>query len=858
MPERPVNNLQPTISDSGTGERPIRSQDTPQIEGYEITGQLGEGGMGVVWRAVQLSTGRAVALKLLGAAAFGSQKARARFEREVELTARLEHPNIPRLYDSSLRHGVYCYAMELIEGVALDKYVENHHLAQRQILELMRTVCEAVQHAHQRGVIHRDLKPSNILVTPDGQPRVLDFGLAKTFLEDDAHLTISVEGQVAGTPVFMSPEQAAGRQSQLDTRTDVYTLGVILFHLLTGQFPHDPSGAWHEVTRRICEQEIKRPREITKAVDRELEALLLKALARDPQGRYASAAELAQDINNYLSGEPLAARTPSTIYFLGKRLRKYRVPVTVGSVLVAVLLGVVVVFVIRLSAEKNRVLAERNHAEATLAELRRTAPAFYQQAQSLIDAHKFGDALVKISYAISLIPENAAYHCLRGNILQVLLRLPEARVAYAEALRLDSSLTNANENLKLCDKLIRDNAGVSELPPKSCQELLAALTTQQRTNDAHGVRLQIQQRSRLYHVWEARLKGIFSLGRYPDRLMLSDNQESFNLDLAGVLWIGGSLLPPLKGMPLRSLTLTGTSVSDLGPLEGMRLEELDIDATRVSDLGPLKGMPLRVLSADNTSVTDLSPLTGMPLEKLLLGGTQVNDLSSLKGMSLHFLLLDDTRVTDLSPLQGMPLRELGVNGSPVSDLSPLKGMPLKKLYAPHTQISDLAPLKGMALEKLVIGDTKLSDLSPLKGQPLNHLVVEETQVSDLTPLQGMPLETLGVGGTKVGDLTPLKDMPLEILGLDQTKVSDLSPLKGMPLKALYLSGCNKLGDVGLLGEFRQLENLTIPEQSTNIEALRHLPNLKRLSFRIDPNTYQPSQTAEEFWREYDAKQKNGK
>jgi tetratricopeptide (TPR) repeat protein len=383
----------PPISGPSSEESPD-GPPTPLVEGYEIIGPLGRGGMGTVWRALQLSTRRHVALKVLERGAFGSQKALARFEREIELTARLQHPNIAQVFDSGQYNGTHYYAMELIEGVPLDQYVEGCCLARRGILELMRTVCEAVQHAHERGVIHRDLKPSNILVTPDGQPHVLDFGLAKAFQVKDWGLNVSTDGEPVGTPAYMSPEQAAGNVDHIDTRADVYSLSAILFLLLTGELPHDLSGTRYDVLRRIAEEEVKRPREITGEVDRELEALLLKALAHDPKDRYPSAGALAQDIENYLIGEPLAARPPTIAYFVRKRIKKYRIPVAVALSVLAILIGTGVFSYIRIARERSRAVKAEERAQRRATETEEARDNARKEADKAKAMYEFVESII--------------------------------------------------------------------------------------------------------------------------------------------------------------------------------------------------------------------------------------------------------------------------------------------------------------------------------------------------------------------------------------------------------------------------------------------------------------------------------
>jgi len=361
---------------SGT-ESPVGHRgEHPSIPGYCIIERVGAGGMGEVWKAEQQSTRRVVALKLLHTHDVRSEDMFERFEREVELAARLEHPNITRVYESGSLESSGYYAMEFVDGVPLDEYAQVHALVQDDILRVMGEVCGAVQYAHQNGVIHRDLKPRNILVDDEGKPHVLDFGLAKALDEERAASILSMEGDVLGTPAFMAPEQARGDIRQTDTRTDVYSLGVILFNLLTGEFPHDVSGNTYDVIRRVGGEEPRRPREFLPTIDRDVEAILLKALAREPDRRYTTAGALADDIRAYLDGNPVTAQAPTLRYFLAKGLRKHRAAVAGVAALLAVAAVGTVCYIVSIKAEQARTHQQKLRAD----DMTREAQANAEQA----------------------------------------------------------------------------------------------------------------------------------------------------------------------------------------------------------------------------------------------------------------------------------------------------------------------------------------------------------------------------------------------------------------------------------------------------------------------------------------------
>ncbi|MBL8729026.1 MAG: serine/threonine protein kinase [Planctomycetes bacterium] len=316
-----------------------------RIGTYRIVGLVGEGGMGAVYEAQQESPRRTVALKVIRPGHVTPQMLR-RFEHECEVLGRLQHPGIAQIHEAGTvldGHGrrLPFFAMEFIRGEELDLYARHHSLGTRERLELMARVCDAVSHAHQKGVIHRDLKPGNILVDETGQPKILDFGVARATDADVQRTTLQTDvGAIIGTIPYMSPEQVGGDPHQLDTRSDVYALGVITYELLTGRMPYDLSARMvHEALRVIREEEPTRLSRIDRHLRGDVETIVGKALEKDKTRRYPSAESFAADIRRHLAFEPISARPASTWYQAAKFARRNKGLVT--GLAVALLLLIV-------------------------------------------------------------------------------------------------------------------------------------------------------------------------------------------------------------------------------------------------------------------------------------------------------------------------------------------------------------------------------------------------------------------------------------------------------------------------------------------------------------------------------------
>ena len=379
---------QPTQADTpARAQDPDGSSTTTIIGPYHLLQLIGEGGMGQVWLAEQKQpVRRRVALKLIKVG-MDTREVVARFESERQALALMDHPAIAKVFDAgSTPEGRPYFVMEFVAGLPITDYCDRHKLTMRQRMELFILVCEGVQHAHQKAIIHRDLKPTNILVTEvDGKPvpRIIDFGVAKaTSQQLDAGAMYTRAGAIVGTPGYMSPEQADSGGEDIDTRSDVYSLGVVFYELLVGALPIEFAKlAYDEMLRHLRETDAPKPStrvrtlgqtSLTNAQNRgvdavaltrqlrgDADAIALKALEKDRKRRYASPADLAADIGRYLRHEPVTAHPPSLPY----RARKYVRRHTLGVGLAAAILLLLVGLAIAQTIELRRIRQQRDRAD---------------------------------------------------------------------------------------------------------------------------------------------------------------------------------------------------------------------------------------------------------------------------------------------------------------------------------------------------------------------------------------------------------------------------------------------------------------------------------------------------------------
>lgn len=742
---------------------------------YVVLGEIGRGASGVVYQAVQTRLNRPVALKVLHAGLAEDEHARHRFMREAEAAASLHHPRIVPVFEAGAVDGELFLSMKAFAGGSLAERLAEHACEPRDAARLVAELARATHFAHSRGVLHRDIKPGNVLLDEQGAPSLGDFGIARML---DTTKAATARTAVIGTPSYLPPEVAAEGAHAATTTSDIYGLGAVLYEMLTGQPPY-PGNEPLAILRRIGSEDIVPPRAVRvrkelrrhepvggASIPVDLEVICLKCLDRIPAQRYQTAQELADELDRFLNGEPIHARPISPAERAWRWCQRNRTLASTAALVLAMITGF------------------SWHNWSTIQELRGTAPAFASEALSLLDRGNPELGLQSIRFARRLQPRNAEYLRREGELLQTLLRLPEARTAFASALRLAPADARAAVNLKLCEELISETRDAESPTSTAIERLYASLLDQGRIAEALLV---------------AR-----HLGR-----MGEESLERWRSHLAREGVPGHLRHSPDGGMDLDA---SGVSLSNLTALRGMPLTRLNVSHTRISDLSPLRGLPLRWLSIEGTDVSDLEPLRQLKLESLNLNHTKVENLGALNGMPLQHLMAQRLPVRDLTPLAGLPLRYLNLyDCRNVLDIRPLRGMPMTRLDLYHSRVEDLTPLRGMPLDSLNLGATRVSDLSPLTGMPLAHLDLRVTDVVDLTPLA---------------------DTRLNYLNLTGTAVTNLSPLSGLPLQTLILSLCPRVRDLSPLLACATLERLIVPLGATNLTLVSALPKLVKLSDTI--------------------------
>jgi eukaryotic-like serine/threonine-protein kinase len=390
------------------------------VPGYEILGVLGRGGMGVVYKARQKSLDRVVALKMILAGAHAGTNQRLRFQAEAESAARLQHPNIAQVYEIGEQDGCPYFSLEYVDGRGLHEELQEGLPPPMRSAALTEQLARAVAYAHQHGIVHRDLKPGNVLLTPDGTPKITDFGLAKRLDDDQGHTRT---GDVIGTPSYMAPEQAAGRSKEVGPAADVYALGAILYEMLTGQPPFEGGSTWDTVLL-VLSAEPEPPSRRQPGVPRDLETICLKCLQKEPAKRYASALTLADDLRRFQIGEPIEARPVGSLERARKWARRRPAVATLLATSAALLLALLVggwVTAVRV-AQNNRDLEKVNRANLrALIRLNVTNGSHHVEDEDLIGS------LVWYARANKLEDDDAVKPAHRTRLAAVLRECPRLR-----------------------------------------------------------------------------------------------------------------------------------------------------------------------------------------------------------------------------------------------------------------------------------------------------------------------------------------------------------------------------------------------------------------------------------------------
>jgi serine/threonine protein kinase len=684
---------------------------------------LGKGGMGAVYLAMDSQLNRKVALKIPFFNAKEEPKRAARFVREARSAASLHHPNICTVFDVGEVNGRPFITMAYIVGTPLeDLFDEDRLLPVATAVEIIRKMALALQKAHDLSIVHRDLKTANVMITPDGEPVVMDFGLAKLVGETDAadaHLT--KEGAILGTPRYMAPEQVSGDQNAIGPVTDVYALGVMLFELLTGRAPY--SGPLFSMLSQIASAPVPNAKDLRREIDEQLSLICRKAMAKAAMDRFASMVELEAALSQWASVSSGALSEKSVVTGVESPNTVDGRATTISGTLRSKPSG-------RKSSSQTLDGSTRRSLTSRTTETSRN-PSVIAEAQPIRSLQSRVAARVRFLLADShrIVTQLSV---IAGLIILTLI----AAITLGHWKR--NSIPEREAVAAVSPSEIKD---VSENPAKINSATLVAsppLRPSLSTSDARLSEVLEFQRPE-FKPWNttAFQKWIKDV----DAMTAEQQVEAVSKKLVELNpGFDGKVTPTIESRTVTGLHFSTGNVKDISPVRALR--ELKVlfqpgffenRSSLLSDLSPLEGMSLISLTCQYTNVSDLTPLKGMKLKLLELNGSPVTDLSALKGIPLEGLNCNFTHVSDLTPLKAMPLKSLSIWGTKVTDLTPLAGLPLIGLSMNSTNVSDLSVLKGMQLVAMYCNNTKVSDYSSLEGMPLRflHLDFNPSRDTDL-------------------------------------------------------------------------------------------------------------------------------
>jgi serine/threonine protein kinase len=720
-------------------------------EKYRVKEELARGGMGAILRAEDPEIRRLVAMKVMLDAS--DEKGRARFIEEAQVTGQLEHPNIVPVHELGTDpQGRPYFTMKLVKGRSLADVLKGlaatpaaaaPEFTLARLLGIFVNVCNAMAFAHSRGVVHRDLKPANLMLGDYGEVLVMDWGLAKIgnfskprtdrfvrqavpelpdavrSLRQETPESLTMDGAIMGTPHYMSPEQANGDLARIGPRSDLYSLGAILYEILTLKKPAEGKTVT-ELLLNVCEGNIQPPEVRTpeRNIPRELSAIAMKALSVRPEGRYATAELLRKDIELYLEGRSVSAR-PDTVWEAAVKLMKRNKAATVATLAAALLVTAAVGAGYWLNLKERRVAESalasfKAEQELRVRQQKASAPSLLAKARGAVTRKEWDTALQDVDVAVAFDPGLSEARLLKAELL---VARKEFKAAVEELDALLRVMPAAADATKLKELAAQGERGLTSDLATSLREFFAVRGLHEFSVLFAGSRdaLLASYNAIIRKAWPKTTVSV---------TMNENGTCALRIPDAGI-----TDLSPLRGMPLDQLWIFGNPLSSLEPLRGMPLKDLMFRATNVSDLSPLRGMPL--IDVDiGSRVKDLTPLKGMALQRLTAMGAELSDLSPLAGMPLKSVEIAGCRaVTSLEPLRGMPLELLGLRGIPaLRDLSPLRGLPLKDLNLLECSPKlDLTPLETLPLEKVVVspelastGIASLRKIKTLKSIALSH------------------------------------------------------------------------------------------------------------------------------------------